>query len=211
MPSLRSVTALAALCSSTLASPVALESLQKRDFFSFNQVLRGTYRKNGPIQMAKVYNKYKGTAPSDVQSAAAAVVTGTVAATPEDEYDSLYLCPVTVGGTELQLDFDTVCMPSRCGEDARLTCGGRVLLICEYHNFPKQHGHNPPITSSPVFSPVSQTPAHHVHARPGSRPRVTVLADPCRVHARGRGSGLAPAPPSDVSTAPARLDRLVLA
>ncbi|KAB2577688.1 putative aspartic endopeptidase pep1 protein [Lasiodiplodia theobromae] len=107
MPSLRSVTALAALCSSTLASPVALESLQKRDFFSFTQVLRGTYRKNGPIQMAKVYNKYKGTAPSDVQSAAAAAVTGTVVATPEDDYDSLYLCPVTVGGTELQLDFDT--------------------------------------------------------------------------------------------------------
>ncbi|OJD34574.1 aspartic endopeptidase pep1 [Diplodia corticola] len=107
MPSLWSVTALAALCSTTLASPVARASLEKRDAFSFNQVLKGTYKKNGPVQVARVYNKYKGTAPADVQSAAAAAVTGTVAATPEDEYDSLYLCPVTVGDTELQLDFDT--------------------------------------------------------------------------------------------------------
>ncbi|EKG12524.1 Peptidase A1, partial [Macrophomina phaseolina MS6] len=108
MPTLRSVTALAALMSSvTLASPVDMRSLEKRDTFSFNQVLRGTVRKNGPIQMAKVYNKYKGTAPSDVKAAAAAAATGTVAATPEDEYDSLYLCPVTVGGKELELDFDT--------------------------------------------------------------------------------------------------------
>ncbi|KKY15842.1 putative aspartic endopeptidase pep1 [Diplodia seriata] len=107
MPSIWSVTALAALCSTTLASPVARASLQKRDSFTFNQVLKGTYKKNGPAQVARVYNKYKGTAPADVQSAAAAATTGTVAATPEDEYDSLYLCPVTVGGTELQLDFDT--------------------------------------------------------------------------------------------------------
>ncbi|KAK7703742.1 hypothetical protein SLS57_010779 [Botryosphaeria dothidea] len=109
MPSLRSVTALAALSCVSLASPVDRRSIEKRDTFSFNQVFRGTVRKNGPIQMAKVYNKYKGTAPADVQSAAAAAATGTVAATPEDDYDSLYLCPVTVGGTELELDFDTPC------------------------------------------------------------------------------------------------------
>lgn len=119
MPSLRSVTALAALLSVTLASPVDLNSLSKRDTFSFKQVLRGTVKKNGPLQLAKAYSKYKGTAPSDVQSAAAAAVTGTVIATPEDEYDSLYLCPVTVGGTELQLDFDTVRTPSHCGEDLK--------------------------------------------------------------------------------------------
>ncbi|GME25060.1 Peptidase A1 [Neofusicoccum parvum] len=107
MPSIWSITALAALTGVTLASPVDLASLEKRDTFSFNQVLRGTVRKNGPIQMSKVYQKYKGTAPSDVKAAAAAAATGTVAATPEDEYDSLYLCPVTVGGTELELDFDT--------------------------------------------------------------------------------------------------------
>jgi aspergillopepsin I len=33
-------------------------------------------------------------------------VTGTVAASP-DQYDAEYLCPVTIGSTTLNLDFDT--------------------------------------------------------------------------------------------------------
>ncbi|KAF2143407.1 uncharacterized protein K452DRAFT_225302 [Aplosporella prunicola CBS 121167] len=57
--------------------------------------------------MLKTYQKYGAQAPSDVQSAAAASTTGTVNASPEDQYDSLYLCPVDIGGSTLQLDFDT--------------------------------------------------------------------------------------------------------
>jgi hypothetical protein len=55
---------------------------------------------------AKVYKKFGKDAPSHVVAAAAAV-TGSVTATPEDAYDSEYLAPVTVGSTTLNLDFDT--------------------------------------------------------------------------------------------------------
>ncbi|KAK7525808.1 aspartic peptidase domain-containing protein [Phyllosticta citriasiana] len=109
MPSY-STAALAALVGTALASPVARHELQKRNTFSFAQVERGTYVKNGPAQVAKVHKKYGKTIPSVVDaavSAAAAATTGSVQATPEDNLDSLYLCPVMVGGTELQLDFDT--------------------------------------------------------------------------------------------------------
>ncbi|KAK8152975.1 aspartic peptidase domain-containing protein [Phyllosticta citrichinensis] len=109
MPSY-STAALAALVGTALASPVARHELQKRNTFSFAQVERGTYVKNGPAQVAKVHKKYGKTIPSAVNAAVSAVSassTGSVQATPEDNVDSLYLCPVTIGGTELQLDFDT--------------------------------------------------------------------------------------------------------
>lgn len=63
--------------------------------------------KSGPAAVAAVYGKYKKTAPADV-AAAAAAQQGTVAANPE-QYDSEYLCPVTIGtpGVTLNLDFDT--------------------------------------------------------------------------------------------------------
>jgi hypothetical protein len=59
--------------------------------------------------MMKAYNKYAkvgATAPASVQAAAAAVQSGSVTAVPE-QYDQAYLCPVTVGGKTLELDFDT--------------------------------------------------------------------------------------------------------
>ena len=55
--------------------------------------------------MAKTYAKY-GKAIPPVIAAAAANNDGTVTATPE-EYDAEYLCPVTIGGQTLNLDFDT--------------------------------------------------------------------------------------------------------
>jgi hypothetical protein len=61
----------------------------------------------GPHSVLKTYLKYGKEPPSAVEQAAAST-TGSVAATPE-EYDSEYLCPVTVGtpGVTLNMDFDT--------------------------------------------------------------------------------------------------------
>lgn len=89
-----------------VASPV---EVHKRSAFSVNQVAAGKVYKNGPLQMMKTYAKYAkvgAVAPSDVVSAAAAAQSGQVTATPE-EYDESYLCPVSVGGQTLNLDFDT--------------------------------------------------------------------------------------------------------
>ncbi|KAF2165915.1 hypothetical protein M409DRAFT_66870 [Zasmidium cellare ATCC 36951] len=53
------------------------------------------------------YTKYHRPAPEHVQKAAAADAgTGSVSATAE-QYDSEYICPVTVGNDQLNLDFDT--------------------------------------------------------------------------------------------------------
>lgn len=53
------------------------------------------------------YTKYHRSAPEQIQKAAAADAgTGSVSATAE-QYDSEYLCPVTVGNNQLNLDFDT--------------------------------------------------------------------------------------------------------
>jgi hypothetical protein len=57
----------------------------------------------GPVQMWKTYQKYGVAPPPDVSAAA---TDSTVTATPE-QYDSEYLCPVTIGGQTLNLDFDT--------------------------------------------------------------------------------------------------------
>jgi aspergillopepsin I len=55
--------------------------------------------------MQKAYQKYNVQVPTNI-AAAAAAVSGTVAANPE-QYDAEYLRPVTVGGTTLNLNFDT--------------------------------------------------------------------------------------------------------
>jgi aspergillopepsin I len=60
--------------------------------------------------MMKTYNKYAKVGasppPAVVKAAAAATQSGSVSANPE-AYDQSYLCPVTVGGRTLNLDFDT--------------------------------------------------------------------------------------------------------
>ena len=54
--------------------------------------------------MAGVYRKYGKNMPADVAAASSDDGTGT--ATPT-QYDSSYLVPVNVGGSTLNLDFDT--------------------------------------------------------------------------------------------------------
>lgn len=80
-----------------------------RSTFQIKQVAAGKVVKNGPLALMKAYNKYAhvgAVAPSNVVQAAAAAQTGSVTATPE-QYDESYLCPVSVGGQTLNLDFDT--------------------------------------------------------------------------------------------------------
>jgi len=103
MPSISStLTAAAVLLGAATANPI----IAKRSF-SINQVERGVFLRNGAQQVAKTYRKYGVPVPDHVQSAAAAAVTGSAPANPGDEYDSLYLSPVTLGNTTVQLDFDT--------------------------------------------------------------------------------------------------------
>lgn len=99
--------ALVASASLSLAAPAELVS---RTTFQIDQVAAGKTFKSGPQQLIKAYNKYAkvgAQAPADVVNAAAAAVqSGSVAANPE-QYDESYLCPVTVGSSQLNLDFDT--------------------------------------------------------------------------------------------------------
>ncbi|KAK4964048.1 hypothetical protein LTR66_006240 [Elasticomyces elasticus] len=100
---LQSSVALVAFASLAVASPV---EVQNKRTFSLLQVPGPKVFRNGPVDMMKTYAKYKAKAPSDVKKAAAAVQSGSVTANPQ-AYDESYLCPVSVGGQTLQLDFDT--------------------------------------------------------------------------------------------------------
>lgn len=77
--------------------------------FSIEQVPYAVHLKNGPADMIKMLQKHGQDVPEDIQIAATiqAATTGSDTATPSDAYDSSYLCPVVVGNTTLQLDFDT--------------------------------------------------------------------------------------------------------
>ena len=59
----------------------------------------------GPVRLLQTYRKY-GIIPPPEALAAAAVASSSVTATPT-QYDLYYLCPVTIGGQTLNLDFDT--------------------------------------------------------------------------------------------------------
>jgi hypothetical protein len=105
MPSITSIAAFAGLASLTFANPI--EKLEKRSgAFRVDQVQTGTVIKNGPAALQKVLQKYAKNVPTNVAAAAAAAVSGSVAANPEQD-DAEYLCPVNVGGTLMNLDFDT--------------------------------------------------------------------------------------------------------
>ena len=101
MPSFYQVSVAAALLTLSAAAPTT-----KRSGFSVHQVVKNPgIIKSGPAAMAAPFIKYGKTMPPAV-ALAAATSDGTVTATPT-EYDSEYLCPVTIGGETLQLDFDT--------------------------------------------------------------------------------------------------------
>ncbi|KAK8253314.1 aspartic peptidase domain-containing protein [Phyllosticta capitalensis] len=112
---LNRILAFAFLCGCAVAAPVEVDTS-----FTSHQVARGATRKNGPIRMADAYHKFNGVMPVDVKAAsgrayAALASAGTgsrfyvrdVAAVSEDDYDTLYLSPVTVGSSVMQLVFDT--------------------------------------------------------------------------------------------------------
>ena len=100
------VGAASALVSLVSAIPAEYSPVEKRGVaFTVHQTVAKTHILSGPAQNAKVYGKFGKEAPADVK-AAAANNDGTVTATPE-QYDSEYLCPVSIGGQTLNLDFDT--------------------------------------------------------------------------------------------------------
>jgi aspergillopepsin I len=98
--------ALVASASLVIAAPA---NLVGRSTFEVKQVARGKFFKNGPSQMMRTYQKFSrlgAQAPSEVVVAAAAAQSGEVSADPE-QFDQLYLSPVTLGSSEVMLDFDT--------------------------------------------------------------------------------------------------------
>lgn len=73
--------------------------------FSVQQKLNEKFVRNGPAAYAKAFKKFGKPLPADLAKATGN--DGSVTATPEDQYDSEYLCPVDIGGQTLNLDFDT--------------------------------------------------------------------------------------------------------
>lgn len=114
MPSFASLTAALALAGAAVATPV---ELHKRKGFSITQVERDVFVRNGPLSVAKTLRKYGKPVPDHILKAAAigpsaddvsiAADNGSAPAVPGDQYDSLYLTPVTIGDTTVHLDFDT--------------------------------------------------------------------------------------------------------
>ena len=97
------LSAASALLTITAATPIEVRDTKAA--FTVPQTVAKPFIKSGPAALAQLYGKYHKAAPADVK-AAAANNDGTVAANPE-AYDSEYLCPVTIGGQTLNLDFDT--------------------------------------------------------------------------------------------------------
>ncbi|EMD58675.1 hypothetical protein GGP41_006123 [Bipolaris sorokiniana] len=114
MPSIVNLTAALALAGSVAANPIQLD---KRGTFSINQVPHSTHLKNGPADKVKALRKYGKPVPESLLKAAenranmvvveATSSSGSVAASPNDQYDASYLSPVTIGTKTFHLDFDT--------------------------------------------------------------------------------------------------------
>ena len=99
MPSFSTIIAAAAVLAVSAAAPT-------KQGFTITQVPKNVGKlTHGSHLIAKTYRKFGKQPPTEVVEAAAAV-TGSVTATPE-QYDSEYLAPVSVGGSTLNLDFDT--------------------------------------------------------------------------------------------------------
>lgn len=103
MPSLTSLLAAGTLSSLALAMPLARSAAPVKGFSVAQSV--PVPPKSGPAYLRDAYRKYNKPVPAHVEAAAEAGQ-GSVTATPE-QYDTEYLCPVTIGGQTLNLDFDT--------------------------------------------------------------------------------------------------------
>lgn len=94
--------AASALIGTALSKPIPVPQVETRKGFTLSQSVEKAYQA-GPVLLANTFLKYNVAVPTDVQAAAS---NGSVTATPE-QYDAEYLCPVTIGGQTLNLDFDT--------------------------------------------------------------------------------------------------------
>ena len=100
MPSFTSAFLALAIASVSSATPV--RRTPAKAAFTLEQSVPKPFLP-GPAQLMRAYQKFGADVPASV---AAAASDGSVTATPE-QYDSEYLCPVTIGGQTLNLDFDT--------------------------------------------------------------------------------------------------------
>uniref|UniRef100_A0A0D6R3Y9 Peptidase A1 domain-containing protein n=1 Tax=Araucaria cunninghamii TaxID=56994 RepID=A0A0D6R3Y9_ARACU len=100
MPSVLSILAASALA--TLAMGKPLPQAEPKKGFTVHQGIPKPAL-TGPQHLQNAYLKYNKPVPGNIKQAAA---NGQVTATPE-QYDVEYLCPVSVGGQTLNLDFDT--------------------------------------------------------------------------------------------------------
>lgn len=101
----QNIAAASALLSIASASPIVDKRLKVNKDFTVKQSVAKPSIKSGPAALASAYAKYGKKAPAHVQAAAAGN-DGTVTTSPT-QYDSEYLTPVTIGGQQLSLDFDT--------------------------------------------------------------------------------------------------------
>lgn len=83
----------------------AMPAAPPRQGFTINQLARAIPKRtiNLPAIYANALSKYGGNVPPHIQDAMAH---GSAVTTPE-QYDVEYLTPVDVGGTTMNLDFDT--------------------------------------------------------------------------------------------------------
>ena len=88
------------------AEGIPVETRGFKAKFTASQSIQKPFRKSGPAALAMLYGKYNERAPEEVTAALANGGGGTVTASPES-YDMEYLCPVTIGGQTLNMDFDT--------------------------------------------------------------------------------------------------------
>jgi hypothetical protein len=93
------------LASATFLSMTTAFPLGKSGKFSVVQKLNTQFVRSGPAAYARAFKKYNKPMPHDL--AIATGNDGSVTASPEDAYDSEYLCPVSIDGQTLALDFDT--------------------------------------------------------------------------------------------------------
>ena len=99
------IAAASALFAVASTSPLVDKRLKVNKDFTITQSVRKPTIKSGPAAYAGVFAKYGKQAPAAVR-AAAANNDGSVTTTPT-QFDSEYLTPVTIGGQQLTLDFDT--------------------------------------------------------------------------------------------------------